>query len=209
MKYFILITLLMPFVVFCQEDLSHLSKKGIDIEGHIPKGLIMGDKAPEINLVSTKGKLIKSSELLKTKQLVIIFYRGKWCPVCEKYLSNLNDSLSYILDNDAQVLVIGPETYENAEKMADKTKADFILIPDTSMQIQKAYDVMFNVTKKYQTKINTFLLTDIAKNNNQNQAKLPVPATYIVGQDGNIKWRHFDYNYSRRASAREIIDNLK
>ena len=46
------------------------------------------------------------------------------------------------------------------------------------------------------------------ENNNQEEAKLPVPATYIIGKDGLIKWRHFNYNYSQRASVKEILDNL-
>ena len=40
-------------------------------------------------------------------------------------------------------------------------------------------------------------MTDITKNNNQEKATLPVPATYIIGKDGTIIWRHFDYNYSK------------
>ena len=58
-------------------------------------------------------------------------------------------------------------------------------------------------------KIKTFKMTNIAKNNNQEVAKLTVPATYIIGRDGKVRWRHFDYNYSRRASTKSIIDNLK
>lgn len=169
----------------------------------------MGDKSPVIKGISVDGKEINSNETLKDKNIVLIFYRGKWCPVCSKYLSNLNDSLKFINKNNAEIFVVGPETFENAEKTVDKTNASFILIPDTSLQILKGYDVLFNVTKKYQGKIKTFLMTDIAKNNNQDEALLPVPATYVIGKDGVIKWRHFDYDYSKRASVKEIIDNLK
>ena len=193
---------------FTQSDNKSMLKKGVDTTKYIPTGLKVGDKAPEINLYSLDGELVSSRELLKEKQLVIIFYRGEWCPVCERYLSNLNDSLSYIIEKNAEVLVIGPETFENAKKIEKSTHANFTLLPDTTFQILEAFDVMFNVTQKYQGKIRTFLLTDIAKSNNQEEAKLPVPATYIIGGDGKIKWRHFDYNYSKRASAREIIDNL-
>jgi len=208
MKYFILSILLIPFVLFAQKNLN-LTKKGINIKSHIPKGLMVGDIAPIINLTSTEGNLTQSATLLKEKQIVIIFYRGKWCPVCSRYLSNLNDSLKYIVENNASVLVIGPEKFKNAEKTAALTKAKFILLPDTTFQVLNDFDVMFEVRKGYVNKIKIFKMTDIAKNNKQDVAKLPVPATFIIGRDGKIKWRHFDYNYSIRASVREIIDNLK
>ena len=209
MKNLLFVLFLIPIIAIAQDKTKSMVKKGVDTSSYIPVGLKIGDKAPIIKGVALNGKLINSDETLKEKSIVLIFYRGKWCPVCSRYLSNLNDSLQYILNNNAEVFVVGPETFENTEKIADKTEATFTLIPDTSFQILNDYDVLFNVTKKYQEKIKTFLRISIAKNNNQSVAQLPVPATYIIGQDGLIKWSHFNYDYTKRASVREIIDNLK
>jgi len=209
MKNIILLLVLFPLITFSQEYTKEMVKKGVDTTKYVPKGLQIGEEAPQITGASVDGQLINSKQILKGKKIVLIFYRGKWCPVCNKYLNNLNDSLSYITSKNTEVIVVGPETFDNAEKMVDKTKGDFVLVPDTSFKILADYDVLFHVTKKYQGKINTFLMTDIAKNNNQEEAILPVPATYIIGQDGKIKWRQFDYNYGIRASAREIINQLE
>ncbi|MBL4668878.1 MAG: redoxin domain-containing protein [Flavobacteriales bacterium] len=209
MKKILVILFIIPLISFAQTSTETMIKKGMDTTKYIPLGLQVGDMAPIIVGRSLNGEHINSGEILKEKNIVLIFYRGEWCPICSRYLSNLNDSLKYIVDENAEIFVVGPETFENATKTIKKTKGDFILIPDTLFQIEKDYDVMFNVTKKYQGKIKTFLRTDIAKNNNQEEATLPVPATYIIGQDGLIKWRHFNYNYSERATIKEIIDNLK
>jgi peroxiredoxin len=208
MKKYLMLALLSPMLIFSQSNGDEIFKKGVDTTKFIPKGLNIGSKAPVIQGYSLDNEKINSKEILKSKNIVLIFYRGKWCPVCNRYLSNLNDSLKYITNKNAEIFVVGPETFENAEKTADKSGASFLLIPDTSFKILKDYDVLFNVTKKYQAKIKTFLMTDIAKNNNQYEATLPVPATYIIGKDGTIIWRHFNYNYSERASVREILDNL-
>jgi peroxiredoxin len=209
MKKIIFLFLIVPMISFTQNDFKSIEKKGIDTSNYIPKGLNIGDNAPLIEGISISRKKINSNEIIKEKEIVVIFYRGEWCPVCNRYLQNLNDSLEFILNKNAEVLVIGPETFENAEKIADKTKATFTLIPDTTLKILKDYDVLFNVTEKYQRKIKTFLRTDIAESNNQEEAQLPVPATYIIGKDGLIKWRHFKYDYSERASVKEILDHLK
>jgi peroxiredoxin len=206
---FLWIVVLFPCYLNAQENIDFLTKKGIDIGKHVPKGLEIGVKAPVIEGYSLEGKKIVSTEVLKEKNIVLIFYRGKWCPVCNRYLSNLNDSLKYIIENNAEILVVGPETFENAKKTAEKTDANYTLIPDTSFKILTDYDVMFSVTKKYQGKIKTFLMADIANINNQEEAMLPVPATYIIGQDGVIKWMHFNYNYGIRATVKNIIENLR
>lgn len=208
MKKILIPLLLLPLFMNAQEDNKTAQKKGVDTKKYVPKGLSIGADAPLIKGTSINGKSINSDALLKEKTVVVLFYRGKWCPYCSKHLSNLNDSIQYIEGKGAAVLVVGPETFDNTEKTVDKVGEGFVLIPDTTMDIMKSYDVLFNVTGKYQTKIKTFLMTDIAKNNGQEEASLPVPATYIIGKDGKIKWRHFDYDYTKRASAKEIMDNL-
>jgi peroxiredoxin len=209
MKKIIVLFLIVPMISFTQNDFKAMKKKGINTNKYIPKGLQIGANHPVIKGISITGTKVNSNEIIKEKEIVVIFYRGEWCPVCNRYLQNLNDSLEFILNKNAEVLVIGPETFENAEKIADKTKATFTLIPDTTLKILKDYDVLFNVTEKYQKKIKTFLRTDIAESNKQEEAQLPVPATYIIGKDGLIKWRHFNYDYAQRASVKEILDHLE
>jgi len=209
MKIAAFILCILPFVSIAQRGNEIMVQKGMDVTKHIPLGLQIGEEAPEIVGYSLSGKLINSIDVLKEKQIVLIFYRGEWCPVCNQYLKNLSDSLQYIVDENSEVLVVGPEKFKSANKFSNNTGANYTLIPDTSLNILIDYDVMFSVTKKYQGKIKTFLMTDIANNNNQDEATLPVPATYIIGQDGIIKWRHFNYDYSIRATTKEIIDHLK
>jgi len=64
------------------------------------------------------------------------------------------------------------------------------------------------VTDAYQKKIRDKLNTDIAENNGNKEAKLPVPATYVIGKDGVIKYVQFDLNYKNRASVEGILEHL-
>jgi len=205
MKNTLILLLLIPTFCFSQENIK---KFGIDTTQVVPKGIDVGVLAPKINATSIDGKAISSDNLLENKEIVLLFYRGEWCPVCNKYLSNLTDSLKYITDKNAIVIVVGPELKESAEKTSKKTNAKFIIISDTSFSIQNDYDVLFHVTKGYQKKNKTFLMTDIAKNNGKEDAYLPIPATYIINKKGIVTFKDFNYNYHKRASVKEIIDNL-
>ncbi|MCB0401803.1 MAG: AhpC/TSA family protein [Flavobacteriales bacterium] len=209
MRTSVLTILVVPFLACAQVKDDAIIKKGVDVSKHVPKGIEAGQQAPEIVGVSVDGRQVESKAMVEDKELVLIFYRGNWCPYCSRHLSNLNDSLQYLTQAGAEVVVIGPENFESAHKTQEKTESDFILLPDTSMQLMQAYDVLFTVTKRYKGKIKTFLFTDIAENNGQDEAMLPVPATYIIGRDHNVKWRHFDYDYTKRASVKEILDHLK
>lgn len=183
-------------------------KYGIDVNFGVPSGLKPGDAAPDFSATDTDGNNLTLSNELKNGPVVIIFYRGEWCPVCNRYLSNFQDSLSYIIDAGAKVLAVAPETTDNALKMVNKTGATFTVIPDPTEEIMQRYDVAFNVTEAYQKKIQNALEADIASNNGKTDAKLPVPATFIINQEGIIIYRQFNLDYHIRATVKDIIDNL-
>jgi len=204
--YLLLIGILFPFLLFAQD--KDPTKYGVRTDSEIPIGIQVDALAPRIQAVSIDGEHIDTDELIKNGPVVVMFYRGEWCPVCNKYLSEMNESLPSIKAKGAVVLAIGPELPENAAKTKEATASDFIFIADTSLQILKDYDVLFDVTEKYQKKIRTFLSTDIAENNGKEDAQLPVPATFIISQEGVIIYKQFDLNYKNRASAEDILEHL-
>lgn len=172
-----------------------------------PEGLKVGEKAPAIIGIDQNGKNISLKDILKNGEAVVIFYRGQWCPYCNKQLSHLNDSLSYISDKGATVITITPETFDNIKKTVSKTKATFSIIEDKGLAIMKDYKVNFAVDEKTIEKYKGYGI-DFEKANGKNGANLPVPATYIISKDGKIKYVFFNADYSKRASVKDIVNNL-
>lgn len=204
--YLLLICICLPLYLSAQD--KDPTKYGVDTDFEVPIGIPVDTIAPRIQTISITGKIIDTDELIKAGPVVVLFYRGEWCPVCNRYLSEMNESLPAIKAKGAVVLAIAPELPENAAKTQEATKSDFIFIADTSLQILKDYDVLFNVTEKYQRKIRTFLTTDISENNGKEDAQLPVPATFIISEKGIIIYKQFDLNYKNRASAEDILEHL-
>jgi peroxiredoxin len=196
---------ILPLFCFGQKRLY-----GIEHSKGIPVGLEIGAEAPNfLGRDIQSGQPIEMKKLISEGALVIIFYRGAWCPVCNRYLSGFQDSIEMIQDVGAQVLAIGPETEDNVEKTIEASDWKGMVISDKQGLIMDDFKVSFDVRKAYQRKIKTVLSADIAEQNDQEEARLPVPATYIVNSHGKIFWRHFDLNYKNRASVKEILEALK
>jgi peroxiredoxin len=172
-----------------------------------PEGLKNGDIAPDITGMDQNGKSVELKKLLTQGDVVVVFYRGQWCPYCNKQLSKINDSLSFITAKGATVVTITPETADNIKKTIEKTKAAYAIVEDKGMAIMKSYKVNFAVDAETITKYKKYGI-NFDKANGANGANLPVPATYIIGKDGKIKYTFFNADYSKRASVKEILDNL-
>ena len=172
-----------------------------------PEGLKVGDKAPMFSAKNQDGKEMDLKQLLKKGDVVMLFYRGQWCPYCNQQLKKVNDSLQMITSKGATVLAITPETAENIAKTIEKTKAGFSIIEDMNLAIMKQYKVNFAVDDNTIVKYKNYGI-DFDKANGSNSANLPVPATYIIGTNGLIKYAFFDVDYKKRASVKDIIQHL-
>jgi peroxiredoxin len=182
---------------------------GIETSGsNIPHGLKVGDRAPDFTGYDQKGKQVELKKLLEQGPMILFFYRGKWDPVCSRYLNNYQDSLKVLTDQGFNVVAVTPESIENVEQTVKLHNLTFTVIYDCQEKIMKDYEVRFDVTKEYQDKIKSSFSIDIANNNGRDSARLPVPATYIITKEGIIVAVQFDPDFKNRATVRWMIKNL-
>ncbi|MGG9960615.1 peroxiredoxin-like family protein [Ferruginibacter sp. SUN106] len=172
-----------------------------------PKGLNVNDKAPVFSAMDQSGKTVSLKGQLKSGAVVLIFYRGQWCPYCNKQLKGLEDSLSLITAKGATLVAVTPEKQENISKTIAKTKASYPILFDDGLKIMKSYDVAFTVDDKTVEKYKGYGI-DFAEVNGTNGANLPVPAVYIINKEGVIIFKYFDADYRKRASVQDILDHL-
>lgn len=172
------------------------------------KGLNVGLKAPLFSALDVDSSVFNLSDALASGPVVLIFYRGFWCPVCNKHLSQIQDSLKLITEKGVTVIAISPEKPEYLDKMAEKSGAKFTLLYDEGYKIADAYDVTFTPSNSTLLLYNTALGAKLKETHSDDSQRLPIPATYIIDKNGVIVWRQFDPNYKNRSTVKEIIENL-
>jgi peroxiredoxin len=193
MKQFFLFTLIL-FSIFAQAQ-------------EAPKGLAEQVKAPEFVAKDQTGATIKLSEQLKKGSVVVVFYRGEWCPYCNKQLKRLEDSLPMIKAKGATLIAVTAEKPENINKTIAKTKASYPILFDEGLHIMKSYDVAYAVDNVTITSYKKYGI-DFTEVNGLNGAYLPVPTVYVINKEGDIVYKHFDPDYKKRASVQEILNHL-
>ncbi len=171
-------------------------------------GLKKGDEAPTFTATDNAGKMLDMKALLKDhKSVVLFFYRGEWCPYCNKHIAQLQDSLSLLSAKGAYVIAVTPETNEAIGKTIQKTHASFSIVQDKGYTIMKNYKVNYSLDDATVARYKGFGL-DLNKANGNTDHVLPVPATYVINISGKIAFVHFDKDYTRRASVNDIMQVL-
>jgi peroxiredoxin len=173
-----------------------------------PKGLHVNDAAPEFSAKDQEGNTVNLKEQLKKGPVVLVFYRGQWCPHCNKFLKKLEDSLSLVTNKGAGIIAITPEKPKNIDKTVEKTKASYPILFDDGLKIMKSYDVAFAVDDKTIERYKGYGIDFIKANGEANGTNLPVPAVYVINKEGKIVFRHFDKDYTKRPPVAEILQHL-
>lgn len=174
-----------------------------------PEGLFINSKAYDFKAKDQNGKEIALKDIRKKGPVVIMFYRGYWCPYCNKELQHFQDSLQYITDKGAQLIAVTPEAAEGIAQTVTKTGATFPIVYDEDMKIAKAYGVAFKVEDNVLRRYKNSGIDLLANNHQKDEAYLPVPAVYIINKEGSVTYRYFDANYRNRVSVKELLRNIQ
>lgn len=169
-----------------------------------PQPLFIGDKAPSFLALDQFEKRVSLKDRLENGPVIVVFYRGQWCPHCNRHMSNIQDSLQMILDAGASVIAITPEKGEKIEKTVQKSGATFSIIYDENHHIMDKYQVTFKLSgwKRFIYGLGGI---NINKASGNRDSALPVPATYIIAKDGTIFSSHFNEDYTERMPVLDML----
>ena len=183
-------------------------KKIVSAEDASKTALNVGAKMPAFSLKDANGKSVSSDDLLRQSNLVVVFYRGSWCPFCNLYLKKLQRNLTAIKANGGNLVAISVENPDNSLTIAKKNALDFIVLSDPNLAVAGKFGIVYQLPAEtdetYKTKYNL----DIAKHNEMAKPELPLSATYVVNQKGEITYAWLDPDFSKRAEPQTIIESL-
>jgi len=173
-----------------------------------PEGLFINSKAPDFKGKDQSGAEVSLKDLRKKGPVVVVFYRGNWCPYCSKALTRFQDSLQYLTAKGAQVVAITPEGAAGVAKTTEKTGVVFPVLSDVDMKIANGYKVAYSVDDRTLGRYKNAGI-DLLETNGQKEAKLPVPAVYIINKEGSVTYRYFNEDYKKRPWIKDLLAEIK
>ena len=168
----------------------------------------VGDKAPAFTLKDAEGNALSSLELLKKGPLIVSFYRGVWCPYCNMELQALQAALPAFDKLGASVVAISPQTAPNSRKSTRDNKLTFPILSDTKGAVGDAFGLKFSLPD-YLVDLYKSLKNDLPSFNDDPEWTLPMPARYVIGQDGTIIYSEVNPDYTRRPEPEELLPALR
>jgi len=185
-----------------QQGIDELAQSGI-----VDKAKKVGEQAPMFELPNVAGQPVKLEDLLKQGPVVLVWYRGAWCPYCNVQLQALQEALPRITEQGARVLALSPQKPEHSAKAVQESKLGFELLADAGNKTAKQYGIAYklpDVVAQHLTQ-----QVDFNAYNGDASNELPLSATYIIDGGGVIRYAFLNADFRLRAEPADIVAALK
>ncbi len=200
-------TMMRRFVPAATQAINDRAIEELRQSGAAGKSLKVGDKAPEFTLPDVAGRPVSSAELLRQGPLVVVFLRGRWCPFCCATVEAWQGALGAVKSRGANLVAISPMTSKQGDFMRDQHKLMFPILSDPQNKVAEQFGVSYQVPK-YQQELFSTVFINLPFINGEDSWTLPLPATFVISQDGTIRYAWANEDYTLRAEPAEVIQNL-
>lgn len=191
-----------------QEILEVFQKSADDLMKNSPAGLSVGVKAPDFTLEDATLNKINLYKELENGPIILVFYRGEWCPYCNIELSAYQKELKEIQKYGGKLIAISPQMPNASLTMQEKHKLKFNVLSDIGNQISNKYKLTYQL-QDYLIEAFKSMGIPLPDFNGDESWQLPIPATYIINREGFIEFAFTNPDHTKRANPVEVINKLK
>ena len=167
-------------------------------------GVAVGEPAPRFEAPDALGRTVRLDDALARGPVVLSFYRGDWCPICNLELRALRDLLPALDALGASVIAISPQGPEHSAALVDALAIGFDVCSDLDQRITTAYGLRFELPDELKAVYESFDMP-LTGQNADGSWGLPVPATFVIDRDGVVRARHVDPDYRTRMEPAAIL----
>jgi peroxiredoxin len=184
--------------------LPRLQADSIPASAEEAKPLGVGAQAPSVTLTGLDGLPVDLGQVFAQKPTVLVFYRGSWCPFCNRQLAALGEAEPKLLALGYQIIAVSPDLAEGLKKMVGKNHLDYRLLSDHGMDAAKAYGTAFRLSPKTEKSYrgHGVPLTPIPGGEGY---WLPVPTVYLISREGLIRFAYSNPDYKVRLSTEMLL----
>jgi peroxiredoxin len=176
----------------------------VDFAARAPR---VGDEAPDFALLDQHGDEVWLSALLHAGPVVLIFYRGEWCPYCNLQLRTFQANFAQLAEYRVQLVAISPQTPDHSLSMAEKNDLEFVVLSDAGAQVIDRYGLRYEVDDATRVLFES-VGNDLDEHNGAGHWVLPATAAFVIDRRGIVRYVKAHGDWRERAEPADVLTVL-
>lgn len=148
-----------------------------------------GQSPIEFELPNAAGGNLSLAETLSEQHVLLVFYRGDWCPYCIDQFSTIQPILPQLKEYNVKLVAVSPDQQSAAQNTQRKFGQDYTFLMDTDLQVTKQYGI-------------------------NSEKGLPHPAVFLVKQaqsisESEVVWYYVSTDHTIRPTGEQLLEQVK
>lgn len=143
----------------------------------------------DFSLPNSEGKLVQLSNVLKEQHVLLMFYRGEWCPYCIDQLGSIEEVLPQLSKYNVKVVAVSADPVAALDNTKKQFGQDYLFLSDSNLQVTKQYGI-------------------------GNAQDLPHPAVFLINkktasEDAELLWYFVSSDYKKRPNGQQLLSKVQ
>lgn len=172
--------------------------------------LAVGESAPRFTVETVDGQPYDFDPRKLERPVILLTFRGGWCPYCNMYLSEMRNVIPTIRELGVDVLFLSGDRSELLfESLKQETQEDidglgYTILSDADVQAATALGIAFRASEQTINRRHE-KGEDIEGSSMQKHRVLPVPAVFAIDRHGVIQFVFTNADYKIRLPADQLL----
>ncbi|MBT7951935.1 MAG: AhpC/TSA family protein [Gammaproteobacteria bacterium] len=175
-------------------------------------GLKAGETVPGFTTHTYEGKPVTLAELLNNGPIMVIFYRGGWCPFCNYQVRQITQAYDKFQKRNVTPVLISVDQTDGAMLVKEAYDIPFPVLSDSELAAHESFNATIELDNTDYEKYKNYGV-DLEAWSGLSHHKIAAPAVFLVSPDSKVLWSHVAMDFKTRPSVDQLLNvidnNLK
>lgn len=177
--------------------------------GTLPEGIgvAVGGVAPNPTVLDMAGRKTELGKAYASGPVLLVFYRGGWCPYCNFQIKKLTDNIKQLEKREIKVIALSVDQPRQTKELQRTYSIPFGLVSDPDLEAHKAFKVVQKVNDTQVAGMKGRGI-DLESYSGRKHHSVAVPALFLIGTDGKVHWAHAATDHKTRPKLEDLLAAL-
>jgi peroxiredoxin len=167
---------------------------------HVGTGAPVGHRVADLRATDLDGNTVDLAALVAKQPILLVFYRGGWCPYCNTQIRDLTTAFA---DFQARGVLPVAVSVDRPEAVERSYTIPFPVLSDPDATWIEAFGVVNHVTGAQLAAIESFGI-DLERYAGRPHHNIAIPSLFLIDSTGTVRWAHAVADFKVRPSAAQI-----
>jgi|CXWL01.1.fsa_nt_gi peroxiredoxin len=167
-------------------------------------GIAPGSPAPDATVRDAEGREVSLASLSKDGPIMVVFYRGGWCPYCNAQIHDLTRAFPDYQKRGVRPVVISVDQAKESARTQATYSIPFPVLSDPDLAAHRAFRVLHQADTAEFARLKSYGI-DLENASGRMHHVIAVPSIFIIDKAGVVRWAHAESDYTKRPSNAQLL----